>query len=58
MNSKNYVLGKPGEIREIEGARAMDSLQGWRYVMRLVLAPKSTGGIKEKFLKSQNQKSG
>jgi hypothetical protein len=26
----------------------MDSLQGWRYMMRLILAPKPTEGIKEK----------
>jgi hypothetical protein len=30
MNTKTYVLGERGEIHEIKGARAMDSLQGWR----------------------------
>jgi hypothetical protein len=27
---EELVLGKLGEIHEITGARAMDSLQGWR----------------------------
>jgi hypothetical protein len=27
---KNQGFGERGEIHEIEGARAMDSLQGWR----------------------------
>jgi hypothetical protein len=45
-------LEEQGEINEIEGARAMDSLQGWRYMMRLILAAKSMEGIKEKLLKS------
>jgi hypothetical protein len=36
----------------IGGARVMDSLQGWRYMIRLVLASKSIEGIEEKLLKS------
>jgi hypothetical protein len=44
-------LGEQREIHEIEGARVMDSLQGWRYMMRLILAPKSMEGIEEKLLK-------
>jgi hypothetical protein len=28
MNSKNLTFGEPGEIRQIEGSRAMDPLQG------------------------------
>jgi hypothetical protein len=39
-------------------ARAMDSLQGWRKMMRLILAPKYMEGIEEKQLKSRNQKLG
>jgi hypothetical protein len=46
------------EIREIEEARAMDSLQGWRWMMRLTLAPKFMKGIEEILLKSQNKKLG
>jgi hypothetical protein len=34
-------LGEPEEIHQIERARAMDSLQGWRQMMRLVQAPKT-----------------
>jgi hypothetical protein len=49
---KELGLGEPGEIHQIEGARAMDSLQDWRYMMRFVLAPKSMEGIEEKLLKS------
>jgi hypothetical protein len=30
MNSKNLGFGETGEIHQIEGATAMDSLQGWR----------------------------
>jgi hypothetical protein len=41
-----------GEIHQIEGARAMDSFQEWRYMMRLNLATKPTEGIEEKLLKS------
>jgi hypothetical protein len=37
----------------------MDSLQDWRWMMRLVLAPKPMEGIdKKKLLKSQDRKSG
>jgi hypothetical protein len=42
---------------KLKGARAMDSLQGWRYMMRLVQAPKPMEGINEKLLKSRDQKS-
>jgi hypothetical protein len=45
-------LGEPGEIHQIEGARAMDSFQDWRKMMRLNLAPKPMKGIEEKLLKS------
>jgi hypothetical protein len=45
-------MKKPGEICEIKGARAMDSLQGWRWMMRLILATKSMEGIKEKLLQT------
>jgi hypothetical protein len=34
----------------------MDSLHDWRYMMRLILAPKTTKGIEEKLLKSQSRK--
>jgi hypothetical protein len=51
-------LREPGEICQIEGVRAMDSLQGWRYMMRLVLASKPIKRIEEKVLKSRYQKSG
>jgi hypothetical protein len=44
-------LGEPGEINKIKEARAMDSLQDWGYMMRLVLAHKSMEGIEEKLLK-------
>jgi hypothetical protein len=47
-----------GEIHQIEGARGMGSLQGWRQMMRLILAPKPMEEIDEKFLKSRDQKSG
>jgi hypothetical protein len=47
-----------GEICQIKGARAMDSFQDWRCVMRLVLACKPMEGIEEKLLKSRNRKSG
>jgi hypothetical protein len=40
------------KIAKLKGARAMDSLQGWRYMMRLVQAPKPMEGINEKLLKS------
>jgi hypothetical protein len=30
MNSKTYDLGEQGEIHEIDEARAMYLLQGWR----------------------------
>jgi hypothetical protein len=58
MNSKTLVLGERGKIHEIEGDRDMDSLQGWRWMMRLVLAPKSIERIEEKLLISQSQKLG
>jgi hypothetical protein len=51
-------LTEPGEICQIEGVRAMDSLQGWRYMMRLFLASKPIKRIEEKVLKSRYQKSG
>jgi hypothetical protein len=47
-----------GEIHQIEGARAMDSFQDWRKMMRLNLAPKPTKGIEEKLLKSWDQELG
>jgi hypothetical protein len=47
MNSKTLVLEKRGEIHKIEGTRTMDSLQYWRYMMRLIIATKSTEGIKK-----------
>jgi hypothetical protein len=49
-------LGETGEIHQIEGARAMDSLQG--SMMRLVLAPKPMKGIDQKLLKLQDRQSG
>jgi hypothetical protein len=42
---------EPGKICQIKGARAMSSLQGWRYMMMLVLAAKPTEGIDEKLFK-------
>jgi hypothetical protein len=36
-----------GEIHQIEGARAMNSFQDWRLMMRLNLAPKPMEGIKK-----------
>jgi hypothetical protein len=36
----------------------MNSLQGWRKMIRLILAPNSTEGIEEKLLKLKNTKSG
>jgi hypothetical protein len=41
-----------GEIHQIEGARGMGSLQGWRQMMRLILASKPMEEIDEKFIKS------
>jgi hypothetical protein len=49
MNSKTIVLGERGKICEIKDARAMDSLQGWWWMMRLILAPKSMEGIIENY---------
>jgi hypothetical protein len=37
---------------EIEGARAIDSLQGCWYMMRLFLAPKFMEGFEEKLLQT------
>jgi hypothetical protein len=45
-------LGGIGRNPPIRGARVMGSLQGWRYMIRLVLASKSIEGIEEKLLKS------
>jgi hypothetical protein len=50
-------LEKRGEIHKIEGARTMDSLQYWRYMMRLIIATKSTEGIKNSS-KLADEKSG
>jgi hypothetical protein len=36
----------------------MDSLQGWRYMIRLDLASKPMEGIEEKLLKSRDKKLG
>jgi hypothetical protein len=46
------VFGKSVEVREIHGARAMDSVQGWRWVKRLILALYSMEGIKEKLFQT------
>jgi hypothetical protein len=43
-------MGKLGEIHEIEGARGINSLQGWRKMMMLILAPKSMEGVEEKLI--------
>jgi hypothetical protein len=51
-------LEKRGEIHKIEGARTMDSLQYWRYMMRLIIATKSTEGIKKNSSKPADEKSG
>jgi hypothetical protein len=52
---KPKFLGESREIYQIERDRVMDSLQGWRWMMRLILAPKPIEGIEEKLLKSGQQ---
>jgi hypothetical protein len=52
MNSKNLGFRGIGRNPPNRWARAIDPIQDWRWMMRLILAPKPMEGIKEKLLKS------